>query len=574
MNGRLALEELKLRVADSHHRLDEKAVGKLIEDVAIEHGIGATYLKRLVRADPDLSFVRSLKYKISHHDELLLATIIRYETTMKDQLGGAEVTDLVKEFSGVDVSKSWLKSFLRRHKLRKADHGRVTTRARTKECNWDSVNQFCAEMESRLRTEGAITSKTLLNLDECRVSMGRDGKMPAPIVCAQGERGNEVQITIDATTASVVPVVSAAGECWVVFVILKAHSRPTDAGTARVRFIGDRMRGRRSERRLGKPWEYIYYVTESGYVNAEIFRKMLDRLEEIWHRHRGTDIFLMLDNASCHRNRETAIHAARKGIHLIVLPPHTTSFMQPLDGHIFATFQRTFTDLVWKYCRYVEEASPSESQSGVPFYNALYDAMRLALKPKVIVGAWRDRFIWPWSSEGVKKAALHHIKHLDDQDYKEALDKTLKTTRTFHGRRSTDYAKKGKSLLENRPKVKGIVAINEDVDPDGAEVCSEYLHETLEREHVEKETQKQSSTQKRQREKETQKAAKKLKKVETFASTQNVICRGCGTREHKMVYCLTCACYGFCSSCLDALNCNKLKEHTLECAKYVKRFSK
>ena len=54
--------------------------------------------------------------------------------------------------------------------------------------------------------------------------MDRDGKLPFTGISESGMKETSVALSIDATTASIVPFVSAAGECLSVFLVLKSKT--------------------------------------------------------------------------------------------------------------------------------------------------------------------------------------------------------------------------------------------------------------------------------------------------------------------------------------------------------------
>ena len=82
-----------------------------------------------------------------------------------------------------DLTKSWLDGFLRRHEdFLKVCKARVVTKTRCSANIEPEVVEFCGTFEW-LVDEHCIKPHQLINIDECRLAMRRDGQTDAMTLC-------------------------------------------------------------------------------------------------------------------------------------------------------------------------------------------------------------------------------------------------------------------------------------------------------------------------------------------------------------------------------------------------------
>ncbi|XP_077288087.1 uncharacterized protein LOC143912666 [Arctopsyche grandis] len=78
-------------------------------------------------------------------------------------------------------------------------------------------------------------------------------------------------------------------------------------------------------------------VTDSGYMKAETFT-FLDRF--IGHKPPGTTILILGEFRSHCSDPDSLEKALDHDVHLLCLPPHSTSKLQPLDVGLFAILKK------------------------------------------------------------------------------------------------------------------------------------------------------------------------------------------------------------------------------------------
>ncbi len=84
----------------------------------------------------------------------------------------------------------------------------------------------------------------------------------------------------------------------------------------------------------------VYYFSETGLVNTDIWRLVCQDLIKLWSLHfPSLEMFLVSNNLSFHRDIDALSLLAKSLIYMNFLPPNTTHFTQPLDDLVFAIYK-------------------------------------------------------------------------------------------------------------------------------------------------------------------------------------------------------------------------------------------
>ncbi|XP_030746032.1 uncharacterized protein LOC115874874 [Sitophilus oryzae] len=92
--------------------------------------------------------------------------------------------------------------------------------------------------------------------------------------------------------------------------------------------------------------EATMFVSESGYVNSELFVQWLKHFKKHVRTSAENQVLLILDNHSSHISLKCVTYAKNNYIHLLSLPPHSSHKMQPLDRTVF----KVLKDYYGNYC--------------------------------------------------------------------------------------------------------------------------------------------------------------------------------------------------------------------------------
>ncbi|KAJ3661747.1 hypothetical protein Zmor_006133 [Zophobas morio] len=194
--------------------------------------------------------------------------------------------------------------------------------ARAKGFNRKNVTDFFNIYE-RIVDENQFDAARIYNLDESGFStiqkkpqkiLARKGKKQVGVI-SSGERGVNTTIVccFNGTGVYVPPM-----------------------------FIFKRMRMHESLKN-GAPPGSLVEVSESGYINSNLFTKYLQHFVKTIKPTKDQKVLLLLDGHATHTKNLDALELARDhGIILLQLPAHVTHNMQPLDVGFFSPLEKRY----------------------------------------------------------------------------------------------------------------------------------------------------------------------------------------------------------------------------------------
>ena len=179
---------------------------------------------------------------------------------------------MITDWFGVTMSHPTFTAMIQRYEtIIRIGQGKVVTKSRVDKTNLTELAHFCNDLEG-MSDYHEVSAMNLLNLDEVRLSVSRDGVAKVPVVAGRGKVAGNIQLTVDTTTLALLPIVSARGECLAVYGILRTPGA-TEASTSTTRadpsvpinITMDCPEGVRESRPLaGKPWTYYYTTSSTG----------------------------------------------------------------------------------------------------------------------------------------------------------------------------------------------------------------------------------------------------------------------------------------------------------------------
>ncbi len=148
-----------------------------------------------------------------------------------------------------------------------------------------------------------------------------------------------------------------------------------------------------------------YCFTESGYLQSDIWSKVLAKFSSIWQQRHGDLVStLLLDNLAIHRTFEPLLDALSKSVRVQFLPPNTSHFLQPLDDKVFAIYKSVLAQLAQRLAAALrsngEKATAREIITAASSF-----AVAAAFKPSVIVESFANCHLWPFDADKIQEAA-------------------------------------------------------------------------------------------------------------------------------------------------------------------------
>lgn len=290
---------------------------------------------------------------------------LAFDIAQRNQL--AHVFNCEKELAG----KKWYYRFMKRHPTLTLRQPESTSVARARGFNKENVYHFYDLLEKIVEVNKLDASR-IFNVDESGFStvqkksqkiIGQKGKKQIGAI-ASGERG---------VNTTMVCCISASGQFIPPMIIFK------------------RMR-MAPELRIGAPAGSLVEVSESGYINSELFTKWLKHFIDTVKPTMDKKVLLLLDGHTTHsKNLDALLLAREHGVILLQLPGHTTHRLQPLDVTFFKPMETYYTQAMEKWLR----TNPGMKVTMFQVSGLLAEAYERAACIQTAVNGFKATGIWP-----------------------------------------------------------------------------------------------------------------------------------------------------------------------------------
>ena len=210
------------------------------------------------------------------------------------------------------AGKDWLCGCFARHPDLAIKETQATSIARALGFNKATVNEFFQIYRSVLET-AQYTLSRVWNMDETGIT---DVQRPGKLVATKGAR-HVAKVTSGerGATVTVVCAINAAGYLPPMFIF------------PRKRMVAVLMNG--------APPESVGCCIPNGWIDADLFVKWLEHFAASTNACKENQQIIIMDGHHSHKTLAAITFARSKGIQLLVLPPHCTHRMQPLDTTFF-----------------------------------------------------------------------------------------------------------------------------------------------------------------------------------------------------------------------------------------------
>lgn len=268
------------------------------------------------------------------------------------------------------AGEDWLKSFRKRWpdiSIRKPE---ATSLARATAFNKTTVNEFFDNIE-KIYKKTSVTAAQVYNLDETGLTTVH---VPPNVLAKTGEKqvgqvtSGERGILITACC-----FISAAGNTVPPFLIFP-----------RVNFKPHMLNG--------APSGSAGSACKSGWMNKEIFLQVMKHFVDHVRPTSEYPAVLVYDNHESHVQAELIKMARENNIHIVTIPPHTSSKLQPLDVSVYKSLKNFYN----AECNSFMLSHPSRTISIYDVANLFGKAYSKAFSMSNIVSGFRATGIWPF----------------------------------------------------------------------------------------------------------------------------------------------------------------------------------
>lgn len=213
------------------------------------------------------------------------------------------------------AGRDWVECFLKRHPDLVIRQSAATSLARAIGFNKIQVDRFYKNLKD-LYEEYKFQPSRIYNVDE--TGMSTVPKKTPKVVSAKGKKIVSKVVSAErGITITAICCMNANGH-YIPPAFIYPRKRPRD------------------ELLDGGPSQSICMVSDSGFVNSELFVKWLPHFNHFVHPTEEDPVLLILDNHSSHISLEVVKYARENNIVIVTLPPHGSHKLQPLDRSLFS----------------------------------------------------------------------------------------------------------------------------------------------------------------------------------------------------------------------------------------------
>lgn len=204
--------------------------------------------------------------------------------------------------------------------------GKVVKQSRIAPERNDDADHFC-QVFDELVTSFPVSEATLHNLDGIRLAMDRDRTMRTSVVAVNDRLRGNVTLAVHTTTLTAIPIVSAAGECLAVYIIVQnpgsssSGAASSEEGAERggdeveLDVVLDVPPIGRVTRFLAALLELLLLEGDHWILGFRDFLQHPQTLGRVWQEaHPGIYTYIVTDRLHAHVNRVTVSMLAGKHV--------------------------------------------------------------------------------------------------------------------------------------------------------------------------------------------------------------------------------------------------------------------
>lgn len=285
----------------------------------------------------------------------------------------AEKNNILHNFNKNEkmAGKKWFYAFKARNPQISLRYPESTSLARARGFNKENVQHFF-DILLQIIDENKLDATRIFNVDESGYSTVQ--KKNQKILAKKGKKQvGAVSSAERGTNTTMVCCVSASGQYLPPMIIYK-----------RLRWA--------LELKTGAPPGGLVEISESGYINSDLFNKWLKHFVNVIKPNPEKKVLLLLDGHTTHSKNIDALNIAKdNGIILLQLPAHTTHRLQPLDKTFFGPLQTYYAQEVQNWLR----CNPGQAVTQFQVSSLLAGAYAKAATIANAINGFKNTGIWP-----------------------------------------------------------------------------------------------------------------------------------------------------------------------------------
>lgn len=378
-----AIQKAIARVKDGTYRS--------IDHAAKELGVSKATLHRRLKAGKSRSEAKEPAQRLTPQEEKAMASWISSSTAT----GNPVHHDFIREMAEKliqhrmpneivpQLGSSWVPSFLRRHRHLKTKMTRAIETARIKDVTKEQVLHFNDEFRRIIR-EHNIRLDDIFNVDETGFYHLYSGLIIGSSIGTMQTSNVVVDVAVsDAYEAqpgrqewlTVIECISATGEKIPPYVIFK----------------GQNLMSNWLPKPMPKGW--MFAANASGWTNNYHGMKWIEHFESATQKQlQSPDDYrlLLCDGHDSHVSADFVSFCIHNRIDLLLLPPHSSHLLQPLDVGVFSPLKHTISKQISRFVR----SGISRIQK-VEWVERFIVAREEGITKQNILAGWRGAGLFP-----------------------------------------------------------------------------------------------------------------------------------------------------------------------------------
>jgi hypothetical protein len=270
------------------------------------------------------------------------------------------------------ISKRWIDKLRKRYPELKTVYSRALDASRFEGVTYPIVNAYFDALTD-LFLENSYPSDAIFNVDETGFALGTT--LPSKVLIRRGDTIAFKKISGRQEWITAIECIGASGVALPPLLIFKAKYTNTAWIPA------------------STPKNWKFSTSTSGWTSDNHAYEWLTTLfEPETRRNDGKRRLLLLDGHGSHLTARFIAFCIDKSIDLVVLPPHTSHILQPLDVGVFSPLKRALSTEIEKLFRLDTRRIPR-----IEWTEAYITARNRALIPRSIESSFRASGIYPLS---------------------------------------------------------------------------------------------------------------------------------------------------------------------------------
>ena len=370
----------------------------IIEKIAIANDLEVAAVKAIWYRASNTGSKDHGNRLFSNEDELVFVGVLEAFSLQHNPLSKLQFLNFIKNSYPVADGWNgdwWYKNFIkRRQKTLQSRKISWIKEDRVSPNILQHVEEFIESFSRKLRTIN-FPKRAIVNADETRLFIKGNVFIEEAIESTRKRKKSKTG-EHHGRSAGLLVFASADGKIILSVYILPVQFQGNNIATTTLPL-------KKLDKTLRGKWDRLYCFTDTGYLNNETWKNIMEEYILITERlYPSLDNLLILDGLGAHMQANIMMKCLDHGVHTIYFPSNCSHFIQPLDDNVFTNFKK----ILAKECNnMVSESSFGLNKLKDILVEAAPIAEEKAFTEKVIKSSFFNTGIYPFDEAKIKRNA-------------------------------------------------------------------------------------------------------------------------------------------------------------------------